>query len=82
MRGTSKHSFKDLSACTYSYVKGLLGAPTPAEYEAVQAEKASLQRQLEEANKKIEELTAKVGNRCASSYCKCKMSLADFLWLV
>ncbi len=48
----------------YSYLKGLLGAPTPSEFEALQAEKDSLQKQLEEATKQIEELTAKVGHCC------------------
>eukprot|EP00798_Chlamydomonas_sp_ICE-L_P024963 gene24963-10621_t len=41
------------------YIKAALGAPTPAEYEAVVAERDSLKRQLEEAQLKISEMEAK-----------------------
>lgn len=46
-----------------SYIKQCLGSPTPAEYEAVVAERDGLQKQLEEANQLIAELQSRVGPR-------------------
>ncbi len=42
------------------YIKASLGGPTPAEYEAVVAERDGLKRQLQEAQAKIAELEVKV----------------------
>ncbi|KAG2454546.1 hypothetical protein HYH02_000391 [Chlamydomonas schloesseri] len=42
------------------YIKQCLGSPTPAEYEAVVAERDGLQKQLEEANQLIAELQSRV----------------------
>ena len=43
-----------------SYIKQCLGSPTPAEHEAVVAERDGLQKQLEEANQLIAELQARI----------------------
>mmetsp|Transcript_22640 Transcript_22640/g.38584 ORF Transcript_22640/g.38584 Transcript_22640/m.38584 type:complete len:89 (-) Transcript_22640:652-918(-) len=42
------------------YIKGALGAPTPAEFEALVAERDGLKRQLADAQARIAELDAKV----------------------
>lgn len=47
-----------LLAC--SYVKACLGGPTPAEYDALLAERESLKRELEDARQQIADLQAKV----------------------
>lgn len=44
-----------------SYIKGALGTPTPAEFEAVVVERDGLKRQLADAQARIAELEAKVG---------------------
>ncbi len=36
-----------------SYIKGCLGGPTPAEFEALQAERDTLKRELEEARAQL-----------------------------
>ncbi len=46
----------------FSYIKGLLGGPTPAEYDALKQEKEDLKQQLESAKKQLEDLQAKVRN--------------------
>lgn len=43
-----------------SYIKGLLGGPTPAEYEALKQEKEDLQQQLGTVKQQLEEMQAKV----------------------
>ena len=43
-----------------SFIKTNLGSPTPAEYDAVVAEKEELQKKVEELNAQVEELTKKV----------------------
>lgn len=43
-----------------SYVKTCLGSPTPAEYEAVVAERDELKIEVQELKAKVEELTAEV----------------------
>ncbi|WIA08318.1 hypothetical protein OEZ86_010926 [Tetradesmus obliquus] len=42
------------------YVKACLGGPTPAEYDALIAERESLKKELEDARQQIAELQAKV----------------------
>ncbi|GBF88360.1 hypothetical protein Rsub_01072 [Raphidocelis subcapitata] len=42
------------------YVKSCLGGPTPAEYEAVAAERDALKADLEEAQRAVAQLQAKV----------------------
>lgn len=42
------------------YMKEALGGPTPADYEAVVAERDSLKRQLEEAQLRLSELEGKM----------------------
>ena len=49
-----------LSASSSSYIKGLLGGPTPAEYDTLRQEKDDLKQQLEATKKQLEELQAKV----------------------
>lgn len=44
----------------YRYIKGLLGGPTPAEYETLKQEKEDLQQQLDACKKKVEELQSQV----------------------
>lgn len=56
-----------------SYIKQCLGSPTPADFEAVLAERDGLQKQLEEANQLIAELTAKV------RFLRCSGALEDVL---
>lgn len=48
--------------CCYcnSYIKGLLGGPTPAEYEALKQEKEDLKQQLALTRKQLEDVQAKV----------------------
>ncbi|KAL0034159.1 hypothetical protein WJX77_000947 [Trebouxia sp. C0004] len=41
------------------YIKGLLGGPTPAEYDALKHEKEGLKQQLESTKKQLEDLQAK-----------------------
>ena len=43
-----------------SYIKGLLGAPTPAEFNALKSENEALQKQLQDAQNQVQELAAKV----------------------
>lgn len=43
-----------------SYIKGLLGAPTPAEFNALKSENEVLQKQLQDAQIQMQELAAKV----------------------
>ena len=43
-----------------SYIKGLLGAPTPAEFNALKSENEVLQKQLQDAQNQVQELAAKV----------------------
>ena len=43
-----------------SYIKGLLGAPTPAEFNALKSENEALQKQLQDAQTQMQELAAKV----------------------
>jgi hypothetical protein len=50
----------DVSLLAHSYIKQCLGSPTPAEHEAVVAERDGLQKQLEEANQLIAELQARI----------------------
>jgi hypothetical protein len=45
-----------------SYVKACLGGPTPAEYDALIAERESLKKELEDARQQIAELQAKASN--------------------
>ncbi len=47
----------------FSYIKGLLGGPTPAEYDALKQEKEDLKQQLESIKKQLEDLQAKVCHR-------------------
>ena len=47
----------------FSYIKGLLGGPTPAEYDALKQEKEDLKQQLESTKKQLEDLQAKVCHR-------------------
>ncbi|KAF6263168.1 hypothetical protein COO60DRAFT_511621 [Scenedesmus sp. NREL 46B-D3] len=42
------------------YVKACLGGPTPADYDALIAERESLKKELEDARQQIAELQAKV----------------------
>mmetsp|Transcript_21324 Transcript_21324/g.46594 ORF Transcript_21324/g.46594 Transcript_21324/m.46594 type:complete len:91 (+) Transcript_21324:86-358(+) len=42
------------------YIKSVLGAPTPADFEAISAERDGLKKQLEEAQQRIAELESKV----------------------
>lgn len=54
----------------FSYIKGLLGGPTPAEYDALKQEKEDLRQQLESTKKQLEDLQAKVCHRtchCATT---------------
>ncbi len=54
----------------FSYIKGLLGGPTPAEYDALKQEKENLKQQLESTKKQLEDLQAKVCHRkwhCATT---------------
>lgn len=44
----------------HSYIKGLLGGPTPAEYEALKQEKDDLKQQLGTVKQQLEDLQAKV----------------------
>lgn len=67
MRGVGLLASALLNACAFrtcsavcSYIKQCLGSPTPADYEAVVAERDGLQKQLEEANQMIAELQSKV----------------------
>lgn len=46
-----------------SYIKGLLGGPTPSEYDALKQEKEELKQQLEATKKQLEDLQAKVQTR-------------------
>lgn len=39
-----------------SYIKGLLGGPTPAEYDVLKQENEELKQQLEDTKKQLEEL--------------------------
>lgn len=48
-------------------MKTCLGAPTPAEHEAVVSERDGLRKQLEEAHQKIAELEAKVRACCMAT---------------
>jgi hypothetical protein len=50
-----------------SYVKACLGGPTPAEYDALVAERESLKKELEDARQQIAELQAKVSSEHATS---------------
>ena len=50
--------------CCHSYIKGLLGGPTPAEHEALKQEKEDLKQQLATARQQLEESQAKVGCSC------------------
>ena len=43
-----------------SYIKGLLGAPTPAEFNALKSENEALQKQLQDAQIQVQELASKV----------------------
>lgn len=47
-----------LAAC--SYMKVCLGGPTPADYEALIAERELLKRELSDARQQIDELQGKV----------------------
>ncbi len=54
----------------FSYIKGLLGGPTPAEYDALKQEKEDLKQQLEATKKQLEDLQAKVCHKilhCATT---------------
>lgn len=58
--------------CTCSYIKALLGGPTPAEYDTLKQETDDLRQQLESAKKEIEDLKASlVTVQCRSCYCPC-----------
>ena len=48
-----------MSAC-HSYIKTCLGGPTPAEYEALLAERELLKKELSDARQRIEELQQQV----------------------
>ena len=39
-----------------SYIKGLLGGPTPAEYDVLKQENEELKQQLDDTKKQLEEL--------------------------
>jgi hypothetical protein len=47
-----------LNSC--SYIKTVLGAPTPAEYDAVLAERDALKKQLEDTQQRVGELEGQV----------------------
>lgn len=55
--------------CYGSYIKGLLGGPTPAEYDALKQETEDLKQQLESAKKQLEDLQAKVWNSEIDRHC-------------
>lgn len=51
-----------------SYIKACLGGPTPAEYEAVVAERDALRAELEDARREAADLAAKVSLHIESFY--------------
>ena len=55
--------------CCYSYIKGLLGGPTPAEHEALKQEKEDLKQQLATTKQQLEDLQANVGRPCCFASC-------------
>ena len=55
-------------ACTCSYIKALLGGPTPAEYDTLQQETDDLRQQLESAKKQIEDLQASPVLTCSPMF--------------
>ena len=50
----------DIECHKCSYIKGLLGGPTPAEFESLKQEKEDLKQQLEATKKQLEELQVSV----------------------
>ena len=50
----------DMCCHECSYIKGLLGGPTPAEFESFKQEKEDLKQQLEVTKKQLEELQVSV----------------------
>ena len=57
---TSCAVLHEFCCCCNSYIKGLLGGPTPTEYEALKQEKEDLKQQLALNRKQLEDVQAKV----------------------